>query len=183
MNLNTELRIAKEYAENGETEIVEKPLTLLDDAVERSLSNLTKQIDTTDIILGKIINVDTTGFIITFLDNPQQHVNAMSLCSLTTQDIGKVCAIKFLNNDINQPLIMGLVHMGAVVSLDNRVENLAVKCKDGITTIKASKELVLVCGESRIVMTSDGVIQIRGLYIDSHAKATQRIKGGSVKVN
>jgi hypothetical protein len=49
--------------------------------------------------------------------------------------------------------------------------------------IEAQGELELRCGESVILLSQDGSIQIRGAYLTSHATASQRIRGGSVQIN
>lgn len=49
--------------------------------------------------------------------------------------------------------------------------------------VEAEQELELRCGDAAIVLSADGRIQLRGTYITSHARATQRIVGGSVHVN
>ncbi|ENZ1675512.1 MULTISPECIES: hypothetical protein [Proteus] len=49
--------------------------------------------------------------------------------------------------------------------------------------IQASESITLQCGESSLTMTADGFVQIRALYIDNYALATNRIKGASVQVN
>lgn len=49
--------------------------------------------------------------------------------------------------------------------------------------IEAQQEIELRCGDARILLTRDGIVQIRGTYVTSHASATQRIRGGSVQLN
>lgn len=49
--------------------------------------------------------------------------------------------------------------------------------------IEAGKELTLKCGEGTVAMRADGKVLIEGKDVVSHARRTQRIKGGSVAIN
>lgn len=49
--------------------------------------------------------------------------------------------------------------------------------------LEAADELVLRCGEASIVLTRDGRITIRGHYVETRARGTNRIRGGSVQIN
>jgi len=49
--------------------------------------------------------------------------------------------------------------------------------------VNANESISLKCGESAIEMRKDGKVLISGKDIVSHAKRTQRIKGGSVAIN
>jgi hypothetical protein len=49
--------------------------------------------------------------------------------------------------------------------------------------LEAGKELVLRVGEGSITIRADGKILIKGKDLVSHAKRTNRIKGGSVSLN
>jgi len=44
-------------------------------------------------------------------------------------------------------------------------------------------EVVLRCGDASITLRRNGRVVIRGTYVESHAKGTNRIKGGSVLIN
>jgi len=48
---------------------------------------------------------------------------------------------------------------------------------------EAKSEVVLRCGEGSITLTAEGKVQIRGLDVVSSAERTQRIRGGSVRIN
>ncbi len=49
--------------------------------------------------------------------------------------------------------------------------------------LEAKKGLVLRVGEGSITIRSDGKILIKGKDLVSHAKRTNRIKGGAVSLN
>jgi len=49
--------------------------------------------------------------------------------------------------------------------------------------IDGRDEIVLRCGASSITLRRDGKVVIRGLHVETHAAGTNRIKGGTVKIN
>lgn len=49
--------------------------------------------------------------------------------------------------------------------------------------IEGMDEVVLRCGEASITLRRNGKVVIRGAYLESHSKGTNRIKGGSVQIN
>lgn len=49
--------------------------------------------------------------------------------------------------------------------------------------IEGKDEVVLECGEASITLRRNGKVILRGAYLESHAKGTNRIKGGSVQIN
>ncbi|MEY0692139.1 hypothetical protein AB7309_22540, partial [Providencia manganoxydans] len=101
-------------------------------------------------------------------------------------DIGKICAIQFINGNKHAPLIMGLVQHNnySATSTETPLNNVIFTNRQhGQLHIQASDSITLQCGESSLTLTADGFVQIRALYIDNYASATNRIKGGSVQVN
>ena len=44
-------------------------------------------------------------------------------------------------------------------------------------------EVVLRCGKASITLRRNGKIVLRGAYVETHADGTNRIKGGTVKIN
>lgn len=49
--------------------------------------------------------------------------------------------------------------------------------------IEGADEIVLRCGEASITLRRNGKVVVRGAYVETHAKGTNRIKGGSVQIN
>jgi hypothetical protein len=61
---------------------------------------------------------------------------------------------------------------------------LVIEAGDGRRVeIEAADELVLRCGEASITLTRDGRITICGTYVETRARGTNRIRGGSVQIN
>jgi len=49
--------------------------------------------------------------------------------------------------------------------------------------IEAKKNVTLKCGDSSIELRQDGKLLVKATDVVSHAKRTNRIKGGSVQIN
>ena len=49
--------------------------------------------------------------------------------------------------------------------------------------LTASDEIVLECGEASITLRRNGRVVIRGAYVETRARGTNRIKGGNVRIN
>jgi hypothetical protein len=95
----------------------------------------------------------------------------------------------FENGDATRPIVVGLVQAETETPLLDEVLEAApgprVQAKvDGRTKlIEAKDELVLKCGPTSITLRRNGKIVIRGLYVESYASGTNRIKGGAVRIN
>ncbi|MDB4985299.1 MAG: hypothetical protein JWN04_477 [Myxococcaceae bacterium] len=49
--------------------------------------------------------------------------------------------------------------------------------------LEAAEEIVLRCGEASITLRRNGRIVVKGVHVETSARGTNRIKGGSVKIN
>lgn len=49
--------------------------------------------------------------------------------------------------------------------------------------IEAQQELVLECGEASLTLREDGRVTLKGVDVTSHARRTQKIRGGTVHIN
>ncbi|MFO0590733.1 MAG: DUF6484 domain-containing protein [Polyangiaceae bacterium] len=49
--------------------------------------------------------------------------------------------------------------------------------------VEGEEEVSLRCGEASITLRRDGRVVVRGAYVETHASGTNRIKGGSVRIN
>jgi hypothetical protein len=158
----------------------EKDTALLDEILKYDDSRLS--FNPHDMLLGRIIKVDDSGIFVAFNG---VETRTAAICPLGKEDVGKTCAIQFIQGDLSRPLVMGIIHSAMSVKPPETVDNteVLVTRQGKQVVIQADDELVLQCGESCIVMTAEGTVYIRALYIDSHALATQRLRGGSVQVN
>ncbi|MCU0633506.1 MAG: hypothetical protein MUE41_01430 [Gemmatimonadaceae bacterium] len=94
-----------------------------------------------------------------------------ALVAVTPEDIGRRAVVAGLGTGARPAVLLGLVHEPNATSAPDRVE------------LRASREIILRCGQAELRLTSDGTVRIRGANILSHAHGTQRIRGGNVQIN
>lgn len=94
------------------------------------------------------------------------------------------------DGDPARPIVAGFLEApSATPALDAALEATVearpdVAVVDGRrVVIDAEDEVVLRCGDASITLRRNGKIVVRGLYVETHAAGTNRIKGGSVKIN
>lgn len=95
-------------------------------------------------------------------------LTARSTTPLSTRLLGQEVVVIYEDNDPLCPIIMG------VILAQPRAET---------TTIEATKEVVIRCGESSLTLTSGGKVMLRGSYVLSRSTGVNRILGGSVQIN
>jgi hypothetical protein len=89
----------------------------------------------------------------------------------------RACALLFERGDAGLPLLVGLLE--ATPAAPTRVTSV-----DGKRVVLTGEEEVeLRCGEASISLKKNGKLVIRGAYVETRAKGTNRIKGGSVQIN
>ena len=84
-------------------------------------------------------------------------------------------ALMFEAGDPGLPLIVGFVQAP-------RTER-EVKVNGKRVVLTGEEEIELRCGEASISLKKNGRLEIRGAYVETRAKGTNRIKGGSVQIN
>jgi len=87
----------------------------------------------------------------------------------------RACALLFERGDARLPLIVGLVEAGAVAR--------AATIDGKKVVLTGEEEVELRCGEASISLKKNGKLVIRGAYVETRAKGTNRIKGGTVQIN
>lgn len=178
----------KLYVDVPEDESASGSASLLDDVLNRTIKREPTSGALPNVMLGKIADVSNRGLFISLPMIFAEPALAASVCAVSREQIGQTCAVQFIDNDFSKPIVMGLlIGQQATILPDAKAESLspqlAVSENENTLKIEAKQQLILQCGAARIVMNADGIIRIRGLYIDSQARATQRIRGGSVRVN
>ncbi|CAB5588578.1 DUF6484 domain-containing protein [Providencia hangzhouensis] len=161
--------------------------SLLDEIIEQTepLSLAEEQARLPSIQLARLVSYSEKSVFIVLneIDTP---ILALSLAPIVESDIGKICAIQFINGNKQNPLIMGLIQQNnhSMILPETPLNNMMFSSPEhGQLHIQASESITLQCGESSLTLTADGFVQIKALYIDNYASATNRIKGGSVQVN
>ena len=90
----------------------------------------------------------------------------------------------FDGGDPLKPILVGLVKSAAPKPAPRTTKQaIDVKIDGKSMLFDAQEEIVLRCGNASITLRKDGKVAIRGVFVESHATGTNRIKGASVKVN
>ena len=180
----------KETTENNLDQLIELP---------------EKHISPGEVIIGTLTGLDHQGkALVDFPGNVKQKaIKAISTACISLQHSGRQVALLFEDNNLEKPIIVGLIHnplqdildnfeLGNTDSLnidnntetekrENTVDDMLL---DGERMVfEAKKEIVLKCGESSITLTKAGKILIKGKYLLNRSSGVNRIVGGSVQIN
>lgn len=136
------------------------------------------------VCIGHVVGFDAEhGPAVDFPGNQGGPTAARLLVALDAEALAaaaagrRACALLFERGDVRLPLIVGLVEPGpAAPSRAARVDGKKV-------VLTGEEEVELRCGEASISLKKNGRLVIRGAYVETRAKGTNRIKGGSVQIN
>ena len=133
-------------------------------------------------ILGVVVDCEAAvGPRVDYPGNPCGPVVAQLMVAATAttmeQAIAKrtPVALVFENGDPARPLIFGFAHT-VETAPEARVDGRRV-------VLTGEEEIELRCGAASICLKRNGRVVIRGATIETRAKGTNRIKGGSVQIN
>jgi len=136
--------------------------------------------------LARIVNIDESGVPrIDYPENPHGPVAArLALPAVDADRLAKAwrdlaVLIVFAAGDSRQPVITGIVRHTFEDVLDETAD------WEGFRqlTMRAQDELILQCGDAKIVLRRDGRLTILGKEIVSRALQRHRIRGGTVEIN
>jgi Domain of unknown function (DUF6484) len=91
---------------------------------------------------------------------------------------GDTVLLVFQGGDSTCPIIMGVVRDRLEKGSPRR---LAIAAKEIV--VEGTKEIRLCCGESSLILRSDGKTVLKGREVLSRASRTNRIKGATVQLN
>ena len=136
------------------------------------------------VCIGHVVKFDPErGPLVDFPGNLSGSVLARLLVAIDAPTLQKAaasrcaCALLFERGDVGLPLLVGLVQ--AVASAPAQLASI-----DGRRIVlNGEDEVELRCGEASISLKKNGKLVIRGAYVETRAKGTNRIKGGSVQIN
>lgn len=134
------------------------------------------------VFLGCLAAVDPErGPLVDFPGNSAGPVDARLLVAVDSSalqaavETRQPVALVFEGGDPSRPLIVGFVQPPGAPR-EARIDGKRV-------VLTGSEEVELRCGEASISLRKDGKLVIRGAYVETRAKGTNRIKGGSVQIN
>jgi len=134
--------------------------------------------------IGHVVGFDAErGASVDFPGNPSGPTPARLLVGLDAATLlaaaagRRACALLFERGDPGLPLIVGLVE--AALASGSRAATIDGKK----IVLTGEEEIELRCGEASISLKKNGKLVIRGAYVETRAKGTNRIKGGSVQIN
>ena len=163
-----------------------------------------------EVVIGTLTGLDHQGKALVEFPGSinAKAIKAISTASISLQHTGRQVALLFENNDLEKPIIVGLIHnplqdildnfeLGNKESSNNDTNNSDSEKQDNTLTttvddmlldgermvFEAKKEIVLKCGESSITLTKAGKILIKGKYLLNRSSGVNRIVGGSVQIN
>lgn len=137
------------------------------------------------VTLGWVVGCEQgSGPLVDFPGSPHGPTPARLLAALTLPALQAAAAARqpvalvFERGDPTLPLITGLVQSPSPSSTSSeaRIDGKRV-------VITGEEEVELRCGEASITLNKSGKLVIRGAYVETRAKGTNRIKGGSVQIN
>ncbi len=136
------------------------------------------------VCIGHVVDFDPErGPLVDFPGNPAGPALARMLVALDAATLQQAaasrrgCALLFERGDASLPLLVGLIEAApsatpVVTSVDGKR-----------VVLTGEEEVELRCGEASISLKKNGKLVIRGAYVETRAKGTNRIKGGSVQIN
>jgi len=110
-------------------------------------------------------------------------VPARSVVDLFPTHIGRKVLLAFDAQDLSRPIVLGVLRGAVAAPTANPAMPVELLADGQRLTVSAQAELVLRCGRSCIILTSDGRIELRADVIVSQAAEVNRIRGGSVQLN
>jgi hypothetical protein len=145
--------------------------------------------------VGRLVGVAGDGApLVDFDGNPSAPVVArVAVASLPNlvqaADIQTCVVLVFENGDPSRPLIVGV--MGSeqdvrptTISEPSRINELFRVELDGRSVVlEAREQVTLRCGAATLTLRNDGKVLLSGKDVTSWATRTNKIRGGSVRIN
>lgn len=126
--------------------------------------------------LAHIVDVDKEKIVVAVASRSTEPLVARRLSSVSDLEPGDEVVVAFVCEDDRRPVILGRLFDSAAPSRDVCVNGRRV-------SIEADSELVLRCASATITIGRNGLIAVHGDRVTSHARSTNRIRGGSVEIN
>jgi hypothetical protein len=138
------------------------------------------------IVRGLLLGFNDEGVpLVDYPGNPvASAIPSQSTVALKEKDRGRDAALFFEGGDPAKPIIVGLIQPAiAEPPRPSDEQKLDLTIDGKRIEIEGQDEVVLRCGKASITLRHNGRLIIRGTYVESRSKGTNRIKGGSVQIN
>lgn len=120
---------------------------------------------------------------------PARYVAAVPIEQLRqAAEQGREALVVFEGQDRQKPIVIGLLapeessEPSALPAAPGTTEAMA-RVDGKRVRVTAEDEIVLECGEASITLRRNGRVVIRGAYVETRSRGTNRIKGGNVRIN
>ena len=144
--------------------------------------------------VGRVADVDAAGRCwVETPDSDQETVEAKLTATAARQLSELVPGVPVLlvypNGDMSAPIIVDLVPASRDLDLVAGAKNDELNDRKEIVVdgeevmLEAKRELTLRCGRASLTLKRNGKIVLKGDYVLSYSRGTNRIKGGSVQIN
>jgi len=110
-----------------------------------------------------------------------ESTKADAMCDVSSVHVGDQFGLMFRNGDLAYPVLMGKMQQPTLV-LAAEADAQISGDKDQVI-IESQKEIYLRCGDSHLLLSADGHVEIRGKTVVTHSTGLNRVRGASVKIN
>jgi len=138
--------------------------------------------------IGTIQSVTDQGDVFIISDFHQVPTSAITTQYFAEPEslIGEKVLLSFIDNDIQQPVIMGLVAESVkneILIHNQSKQQKSLSLSVDSFNLTATKDIQLNVGRSTIVLDRFGKIIIKGKDLISRASSKNKIKGGNISLN
>jgi hypothetical protein len=148
--------------------------------------------------VGRIVGLEQGAVRVDFPGNTRGALAARSTVPITMGE--QEVLLTFEDGDPSRPIVVGVMQEPSPTMVDLVLADSSHALREATLAsadageasavvdgkrlvLEAEEEVVLKCGEASITLRKDGRVVIRGAYVESYAAGTNRIKGGSVRIN
>jgi hypothetical protein len=145
--------------------------------------------------VGRVVGAEGGAPVVDFAGSAGP-VRARSMIALDGAELREAVALRrevvllFEEGDPKRPIVAGFIASASETpALDAALEATLGEVPDVAqvdgkrVAIEGKEEIVLRCGAASITLRKNGKVVIRGVQVETHASGTNRIKGGTVKIN
>jgi len=154
---------------------------------------LTASPSSSDVVLGIFVGFNQQHQpLVVFAHSPQDtaKIAMNTVATLGPEHVGKQVALLFVNGDLHQPIIMGVICSPDDIKANVRAAaalptpNVADPTDEPKhLKLSAQDSIELQCGNASLTLNRTGKILLRGQYIASRSAGMNIVKGSTIKIN